>query len=303
MRASPASTGRPAARHRQRRGAASGGPSTSVTVLQHAGADLTDIVSPGDRRLGRRVRSALRRERRRDARVRPVGAWCSRAVRRRARRARRRGRHVDRRAARRSRACCSVRLPGGLDSRRARARPPTPARRGRRPRSRAASRSSTFSARRTGGTRARSRRTSTRAVERHQHRERVPVDDRRRTPRSATFRDATMSRCLEQLFNVVYRRELREGQEDRRAAEVGHHDIAPRRRHPSRRRGGRLPGHGRRRPEERHDADHRARLRRRARRHARSPGYSYTSDTDISAALQPAIVASVTRLQRAAPAA
>jgi hypothetical protein len=29
-------------------------------------------------------------------------------------------------------------------------------------------------------------------------------------------------------------------------------------------------------------------------------GYSYTSDTDISAALQPAIVASVTRLQRAA---
>jgi hypothetical protein len=31
-------------------------------------------------------------------------------------------------------------------------------------------------------------------------------------------------------------------------------------------------------------------------------GYSYTSDTDISAALQPAIVSSVTRLQRAAPA-
>jgi hypothetical protein len=30
-------------------------------------------------------------------------------------------------------------------------------------------------------------------------------------------------------------------------------------------------------------------------------GYSYTSDTDISAALQPAIIASVTRLQRAAP--
>jgi hypothetical protein len=30
-------------------------------------------------------------------------------------------------------------------------------------------------------------------------------------------------------------------------------------------------------------------------------GYSYTSDKDISAALQPAIVASVTRLQRAAP--
>ena len=30
-------------------------------------------------------------------------------------------------------------------------------------------------------------------------------------------------------------------------------------------------------------------------------GYSYTSDTDISAALQPAIVASVTRLERAAP--
>ena len=29
-------------------------------------------------------------------------------------------------------------------------------------------------------------------------------------------------------------------------------------------------------------------------------GYSYTTDTDISAALQPAIVASVTRLQRAA---
>jgi hypothetical protein len=32
-------------------------------------------------------------------------------------------------------------------------------------------------------------------------------------------------------------------------------------------------------------------------------GYSYTFDQDISAALQPAIVASVTRLQRAAPAA
>jgi hypothetical protein len=32
-------------------------------------------------------------------------------------------------------------------------------------------------------------------------------------------------------------------------------------------------------------------------------GYSYTTDTDISAALQPAIVASVTRLQRAAPSA
>jgi hypothetical protein len=31
-------------------------------------------------------------------------------------------------------------------------------------------------------------------------------------------------------------------------------------------------------------------------------GYSYTSDTDISAALQPAIVTSVSRLQRAAPA-
>ena len=32
-------------------------------------------------------------------------------------------------------------------------------------------------------------------------------------------------------------------------------------------------------------------------------GYLYTFDQDISAALQPAIVASVTRLQRAAPAA
>ena len=138
-----------------------------------------------------------------------------------------------------------------------------------------------------------------RAVERHQHRQRLPVG-RRGGGRDPHVLRARMPDCLQQLFNAVYERQLR--QDKKTAAQltsVTTDDRAGRRR-AHRRRGGRLPGHGRRRHEGRH-APRRSGSGSSPRGSARpSSGYSWTSDTDISATLQPAIVASVSRLQRRA---
>ena len=162
------------------------------------------------------------------------------------------------------------------------------------PRSRVAS-GSPRSRRRTGRTRrAKSAELRRGELERHQHGERVPVDreGRRRdgdVPPIRGCRSASSScspRCSRPSCakNKSLAKQLASVKTDIGLVDGVQH----------RRRGDRLPGHGRRRA--------RRTVRRRrsgsgsitVRVGATLAGYSYTSDADISAALQPAIVASVT---------
>jgi hypothetical protein len=118
----------------------------------------------------------------------------------------------------------------------------------------------------------------------------------------ATFRDARIPGCLERLFTAIYRKELEKnrktakqlksvtttlGRED--GIRLGDEAVVYEGTLDVRLKNGTTQTIG---------------LGLVAVRAGRAlAGYSYTSDKDISAALQPAIVASVTRLQRAAPAA
>ena len=118
----------------------------------------------------------------------------------------------------------------------------------------------------------------------------------------ATFRDARITGCLERLFTAIYRKELEK--EPKTAKQLKSITTNLGRQDAIRLGDAAVVYQGTVEVSLKNGAKQTVGLGLVAVRAGRAlAGYSYTFDQDISAALQPAIVASVTRLQRAAPAA
>ena len=117
-----------------------------------------------------------------------------------------------------------------------------------------------------------------------------------------TFRDARITGCLERLFTAIYRKELEK--EPKTAKQLKSITTNLGRQDGIRLGDDAVVYQGTVDVSLKNGAKQTVGLGLVAVRAGRAlAGYSYTFDQDISAALQPAIVASVTRLQRAAPAA